>query len=135
MIEDQITRIQEQPPVGLISVGLAVTLWLASSLFLAVIDAMNAIYGVAETRPFWKLRLTAIVMTMVQAVILVGSLVAIVAWPLIVPWIGLSRAGGLPGHARPVGGRLGDGPARASPWPSTSAPTPSSTGSGSPRAA
>jgi membrane protein len=90
VVESQIARIQAQPRVGLLSVSLAVTLWLASSLFLAVIDAMNRIYGVVETRPFWKLRLTAIVMTIVQAIILVGSLVAIVAWPQIVSWLGLS---------------------------------------------
>jgi membrane protein len=51
---------------------------------------MNVIYGVVETRPFWKLRLTAIVMTIIQAIILVGSLVAIVAWPLILRAFGLS---------------------------------------------
>src|SRR3954451_14096974 len=38
VIEDQITRIQKQPKVGLISLSLAVTLWLASSLFVAIID-------------------------------------------------------------------------------------------------
>jgi len=70
VIQEQITRLQEQPPIGLLSVGLAITLWLASSLFVAVIDAMDAIYGVQETRPFWRLRLTAIVMTIIQAIIL-----------------------------------------------------------------
>ena len=90
MIENQITRIQKQPQAGFISVSLAVTLWLASSLFVAIIDAMNRIYGVTETRPFWKLRLTAMVMTVVQAAILVGSLLAVVVWPELVTWIGLS---------------------------------------------
>lgn len=90
VVEDQIARLQEQPPVGLISLGLAITLWLASSLFIAIIDAMDRIYGVEETRPFWKLRLTAIVMTVVQAIIMVGSLLVIVAWPQIVTWMGMS---------------------------------------------
>jgi len=91
VIEAQITRIQKQPKLGLISVSLAVTLWLASSLFVAIIDALNRIAGVTETRPFWKLRLTAIVMTIVQAILLVGSLLAIVAWPEVVQALGLSR--------------------------------------------
>ncbi|AGA25408.1 YihY/virulence factor BrkB family protein [Singulisphaera acidiphila] len=90
VIKDQIVRIQNDSHLGLISFGLAVTIWLASSLFLAVIDAMNRIYGVTETRPFWKLRLTAIVMTLIQAIILVGSLLAIVAWPQILNGLGLS---------------------------------------------
>ncbi len=90
VIESQITRIQKQPQAGFISASVAVTLWLASSLFVAIIDATNRIYGVRETRPFWKLRFTAIAMTVVQAIILVGALLAIVAWPQLVTWIGLS---------------------------------------------
>jgi len=88
-IETQIKRLQTQPPVGLLSIGLAITLWLSSSIFVAVIDAMNRIYGVKERRGFVKIRLTAIVMTIIQAAILVGSLVAIVAWPYILRWLGL----------------------------------------------
>jgi membrane protein len=90
VVEDQIQRIRAEPPVGLLSLGLAITIWLASSLFVAVIDAMNRICGVAETRPIWKLRLAAIAMTLVEAVILIGSLVAIVAWPQILAWAGFS---------------------------------------------
>ncbi|MEO6808574.1 MAG: YihY/virulence factor BrkB family protein [Isosphaeraceae bacterium] len=95
VMADQIDRIQKQPPLILLTVGLAITVWLASSLFMAVIDAMNRVYGVEESRPFWKLRLTAIVMTLIQAVILVGSLVAIVAWPVILHWMGLSSGGAI----------------------------------------
>jgi membrane protein len=89
VVEAQIERMQKQPPVGLLSVGLVITIWLASSLFVAVIDAMNRIYGVQETRSFVKLRLTAILMTVIQAAILIGALVTIVAWPQILAWIGL----------------------------------------------
>ncbi|MHC5541619.1 YihY/virulence factor BrkB family protein, partial [Singulisphaera rosea] len=89
VVKDQIGRMQHEPPVGLISVGLIITIWLASSLFVAIIDAMNRIYGVVDSRPIWKLRLVAIVMTVVQAAILVGSLLAIVAWPQILRWMGL----------------------------------------------
>jgi membrane protein len=90
VIEGQVTRIQQQPTGGLVSLGLAVTLWLASSLFLAVIDAMDRIYGVVETRSFLKRRLTAMLMTVVEAVILVGSLLAIVAFPELARMMGLS---------------------------------------------
>jgi membrane protein len=91
VVEQQIKEFQDRPKAGVISLSLAVTLWLASSLFVAIIDAMNRIYGVCETRPFWKLRLTAIAMTIIQAIILVGSLLAIVAWSEIVARIGMSR--------------------------------------------
>ncbi|WP_435006541.1 YihY/virulence factor BrkB family protein [Tundrisphaera lichenicola] len=89
-IEQQIIAIQQKPPVGLISIGLAITIWLASSLFVAVIDALNRIYGVKERRGFIRLRLTAIIMTIVQATILVGSLVLIVAGPELSRMLGIS---------------------------------------------
>jgi membrane protein len=89
--EDQIARLQEtmrrRPPVGLLLSGLAVTLWLASSLYTAVIDAMNRIHGVTETRSFVEIRLTAIAMTIIQATILSGALIAIVAGPEILQWL------------------------------------------------
>lgn len=91
LVEEQIMRLQRQPPVGILSVGLAITLWTASSLFLAVIDAMNRIYGVTETRPFWKLRLVAMFMTVLQAAILIGSLLAIVLGPQVFGWLHLNE--------------------------------------------
>jgi membrane protein len=90
VVKDQIARLQKDTHLGLVSIGLLITIWLASSLFVAVIDAMDRIYGVTETRPYWKLHLTAIMMTLIQAVILVGSLLMIVVWPQIVSWLGLS---------------------------------------------
>ena len=95
VMESQIARLQREPPIGLISLSLVVTIWLASSLFVAIIDAMNRMYGVHETRSFVKVRLTAIGMTMLQAAILIGSLTIIIAWPQIVTWLGLGRPAAL----------------------------------------
>ena len=83
LVMDQIERIQKEPPVGILSVGLVVSLWLASSLFLAIIDAMNRVYGVWETRSLIRLRVVALLMTAVQSAILLAALAAIVAWPAI----------------------------------------------------
>jgi membrane protein len=93
LVRDQVARLQREPPVGLLSLGVAIALWLASSLFLAVIDALNRIYGVADTRSLVKLRLIAMGMALLQAVILLGSLVAIAAWPQILKWAGLDPNG------------------------------------------
>jgi membrane protein len=97
VVADQVARIQaqERPPLGLLLAGLAMTVWLASSLFVAIIDTMNRIYGVIETRSFLKIRLMAILMTFLQALILVGSLLAIVLWPQIIGWLGMSKPAAL----------------------------------------
>lgn len=93
VFEDQIGRLQhqERPPLGLLVLSTGVTIWLASSLFVAIIDAMNSIYGVKETRSFVKIRLTAILMTCLEAVILVGALLAIVVGREVLGWLGLSH--------------------------------------------
>ena len=97
IVHDQIVRLQHQsqPSIFVLLMGLGVTIWLASSLFVAIIDAMNRINGVTETRSFLKIRLTAIVMTCVQAGILVGSLLIVVLWPQILGWMGLSKPAAL----------------------------------------
>ncbi len=88
LVRDQIARIQGEPPLALLSLGAVIALWSASNLFLVVIDALNRTYGVKETRSYVKLRLTAMTMTLLQAACLLGSLVAIVAWPQILRVIG-----------------------------------------------
>jgi membrane protein len=87
----ELTALQEKPPTGIISFGLIALLWLSASLFVAVMDAMNRIVGVQETRPFWKIRLTAMVMTLSQAAILIVAFVSTLAWPQIIQWLGLNQ--------------------------------------------
>ncbi|HEY9787627.1 MAG TPA: YihY/virulence factor BrkB family protein [Candidatus Obscuribacterales bacterium] len=90
VIAEQIRRMQTQPPVGLLSITLLMMLWMASGVFVDIIDALNRIYGVKEKRPYWRVRLTAIVLTLMQLVILFLCATAIIAWPLIVSFLGLT---------------------------------------------
>ncbi|MCB9467309.1 MAG: YihY/virulence factor BrkB family protein [Candidatus Obscuribacterales bacterium] len=90
IIQNQIERLQDKPRAAVLSTGLLVTVWLSSSLFISVIDALNKIYGVEETRPYWKLRLIAVFMALVQSVIVIATVSAIVAWPLWVSMFGWS---------------------------------------------
>lgn len=90
IVQDQVIRMRENPPFGLLSIGLLLTIWTSSSLFLAIIDGLDAMYGVRESRSFVRLRLTAILMTLLQAGILLVALVAITAGPEILDWLGLA---------------------------------------------
>jgi membrane protein len=89
LIGKEIQRLQEGPPTGLVSFGLLATLWLASSLFVAIMDAMNRIMGVAEHRPWWRQRLEAVVMALIQGGILIVSFVTILAWHQILHFLGI----------------------------------------------
>lgn len=50
IVEEQIVRIQPQPPLALLSLTVLLALWTASGVLPVVIDALNRIYGVAESR-------------------------------------------------------------------------------------
>jgi len=93
LVRDQIAHIQAEPPFAVLSLGVVIALWSASNVFLVVIDALNRTYGVRETRSFVKLRLTAMIMTVLQAACLLGSLAAIVAGPQILGLLGQEAHG------------------------------------------
>jgi membrane protein len=89
LVSDQIQKIQHSTPVGLLSLSLLLLLWSASSLFVAVMDATNASYGVRDGRPWWKRRLMAIVLTLCEAILLIGASASIILWPYLTGWLHL----------------------------------------------
>ncbi|MFL6216852.1 MAG: YihY/virulence factor BrkB family protein [Blastocatellia bacterium] len=58
---------------GLLSFGVLATLWAASSGVSAVMDTLNVTYDVEEGRPFWKVRLMAIGLTIGLALLITGG--------------------------------------------------------------
>jgi membrane protein len=62
----------------LFTFGILFTIWAASGAFAALINALNRAYDVQETRPFWKVRVIAILMTLgLSVLILVGVLLLV----------------------------------------------------------
>ncbi len=70
-----------RPAPGLFSVGLVIALWSASVAFAALINALNKAYDVEETRPFWKVRGIALLMTLGLSVIVMIGVLLLVAGP------------------------------------------------------
>jgi membrane protein len=59
---------------GKITLGLVAAIWSASVGFSAIQDGMNTVYRVRETRPYWKARGSAILVTMLLSVIVTVNL-------------------------------------------------------------
>jgi membrane protein len=59
-------------------VGLGLALWAASGAMGAVIKAVNRAYGLQETRPFWKVRLYALILVIATGITTAGLFVLIV---------------------------------------------------------
>jgi membrane protein len=72
MIAPIVKSVLRPPGNGLLSFGIIGTLWVGSSGFSSLIDALNIAYDVPETRPYWKTRSLAVGLTLI-----VGGLVAI----------------------------------------------------------
>lgn len=89
VVTSQLRYIQEQPSAGLASFGTIAVLWLNSSLFIAVMDAMNRIRGVSETRPYWKQRLIAVAVSVFEAVVILLALASTLLWPQIMKFFNL----------------------------------------------
>jgi membrane protein len=88
-VHNQIEKIKSSSHVGLVSLSDLILLWSASSLFVAVMDTTNAAYGMRDERPWWKRRLIAIVLTVVETILLVGACLTIALWPQVMGWLGL----------------------------------------------
>ncbi len=58
---------------GLLTLGILGTIWSSSSGMLAIIDTLNSAYHVQEGRSWWRVRLTAVALTVLLALFIVIS--------------------------------------------------------------
>jgi membrane protein len=64
LAHDQLMRMQQSSAGGFAAVGAALAMWSASRGAIALQTALNQIHDVIETRPWWRVQLTAILVTM-----------------------------------------------------------------------
>jgi membrane protein len=81
IITDQITKISDGQQTGLLTFGMLATLWSSSAAMTAIIDTLNSAYDVEEGRPFWKVRLTAIGLTVGVALFILVSFALVLMGP------------------------------------------------------
>ncbi len=60
-----------------VTFGLAAALWAASAGFSAIQDSMNAVYKVKETRPYWKVRGAAVLISTLLSLLITAILAAL----------------------------------------------------------
>ncbi len=88
ILGDRIRELGGQQNVALLGFSLVLAVWSASGGVSAMVTALNRCYDVKEQRPWWKVKLIAIFMTIVAGVLaLVAALVAVAAGPL-GEWVG-----------------------------------------------
>jgi membrane protein len=81
IITDQLAKIASGENGGLFTIGFLTTLWSTSAAMTAIIDTLNAAYDITEGRPWWKVRLTAIGLTLGVAIFILISFGLVLAGP------------------------------------------------------
>ena len=96
IIRDQLAQLWQGRHGGLLTFGLVAALWSSSAALVALIDALDRVYDVEDSRPWWKRRLTAILLTLGLAAFIVASATLVLAGPelarLVADRVGLGTA-------------------------------------------
>ncbi len=87
LVQDNVRELVTNQRGGLLSLGILAALWTSSSAVTAIIDGLNRAYDVEEGRPFWKVRLMAILLTIGLSVFIIVSLILLTFGPQIGGWI------------------------------------------------
>src|SRR5262245_43825652 len=81
LIQDQIFKIAQSKDGGLLTLGMIGTIWSTSSGVTAIIDTLNQAYDIQEGRAWWKVRLTALGLTIALALFIVVSFALVLDGP------------------------------------------------------
>jgi membrane protein len=96
IVREQVTKIGESKDAGLLTTGMLLTIWSSSSGMQAIMSTLNRAYDIEESRPWWKVRLTSVLMTIGVGVFVVVSFALIVVGPVtaehVAQWFGLGQA-------------------------------------------
>jgi len=87
ILEGQVQSLAGSRDGGLLTFGFLFALWSSSAALVAIIDAMDRVYDIEEGRPWWKVRVTAILLTIALAVFVLLSIFLVMVGPTIAEWL------------------------------------------------
>jgi membrane protein len=96
LIQDQMTRIANNEDGGLLTFGVAGALWSSSAALVSIVGALNRAYDIKEARPWWKVRLLAIGLTIGVAVFILVAMSLVLLGPMAADWLGRRTGLGAP---------------------------------------
>lgn len=82
-LEEQLRRISNTDSGGILTIGILGAIWSSSAAVVAIVGSLNRAYDIEEGRPWWKVRLTAIGLTIALALLVLSSFTLIVVGPTI----------------------------------------------------
>jgi membrane protein len=77
----QFVQITRQPHNGVLTLSLLAALWSTSSGMTAIIDTLNQAYHITESRPWWRVRVTAIALTLALTIVTLIAFALVMVGP------------------------------------------------------
>lgn len=87
IIRQQLESISSAPQTSLLTIGILGALWSSSGAMTSIVSALNQAYDIPETRPWWKVRLVSIGLTLSLVVFVLLSFTLIVSGPNAGHWL------------------------------------------------
>jgi membrane protein len=81
IVQEQILKIANDKSSGLLTLGMLGTIWSTSAGMTAIIDTLNQAYDIQEGRPWWKVRLIAVTLTVALAGFIVAAFALVLVGP------------------------------------------------------
>jgi membrane protein len=81
ILETQLREIAAGNNGGLLTFGIAMALWSSSAAMVAITGALNRAYDIEEGRPWWKVRLVAIALTIALSLFVIAAFALILVGP------------------------------------------------------
>jgi membrane protein len=81
IVEEQLLRVANGEQGGLLTVGIGMALWSSSAAVVSVTQALNAAYDIEEARPWWKVRLIAIGLTLALTAFVLAAIALVMVGP------------------------------------------------------
>ena len=96
LIQEQMRRLANNENGGLLTFGVAGALWSSSAALVSIVGALNRAYDIDEGRPWWKVRLVAIGLTLGVALIVLIALSLVLVGPTLAEKLGQATGWGAP---------------------------------------
>ena len=88
VVQDQINKLTSAEPHGLLTFGLLFAIWSSSAALIAITSTLNRAYDIEEGRPWWKVRIVAILLTLALATVVIVALGLLILGPMLAARIG-----------------------------------------------
>jgi len=96
LIQEQMRRLANNDNGGLLTFGVAGALWSSSAALVSIVGAINRAYDIEDSRPWWKVRLIAIGLTLAVAAIVLVALSLVLVGPTVAEQLGTMTGWGAP---------------------------------------